>query len=146
MNHLHSGEPCPHCGRYSNRPIAAIGIIIRNGKILLILRGKDPGRGQWAIPGGHIDFDETAETAVRREVKEETGLTVTQEKFFGLYSQPDRNPKQVIGLAYLIEVDNQEPKAGDDASDVRWFSLDALPENLAFDHQLIIHQAKAAKR
>jgi len=128
---------CPHCCEYKNRAISIDALIERDGNILLIKRGRDPYKGFWAIPGGHVDFDETVEQAVRREVKEETGLTVSKLSLLGIYSDPGRHPKQVIAVAYKVETTG-EPEAGDDAEEFAWFSPDKLPPNLAFDHKKII--------
>ena len=128
---------CPHCGEYKNRAISIDALIEKEGKILLIKRGRDPYKGFWAIPGGHVDFDETMEMAVIREVKEETGLVVSKLSPLGIYSDPDRHPKQVIAVAYKVETTG-EPEAGDDAEEFAWFSPDKLPPNLAFDHKKII--------
>ena len=134
---LANNEPCPHCGRYKNRRIAIDALIIKNNTILLIKRGVDPFKDMWALSGGGIEFDETAEDAVKKEVEEEVGLTVTSAQFLQIYTNPKRDPKQVIALSFLVEVEG-EPKAGSDASSYRFFSLDKLPEKLAFDHKQII--------
>src|SRR5919198_505558 len=62
---------------YPIRPWVAVGVVVlRDGKVLLIQRGRDPGRGLWAVPGGMVDLGETCREAARREAKEETGLHV----------------------------------------------------------------------
>ena len=129
--------PCPTCGNYHHRGISVDAIIIKNDAILLIKRGKEPYKNLWALPGGHLDWNETLEDAVIREVKEETGLTVTSCKFFKIYSKPVRHPKQLVAVVYYTEVGGA-PLAGDDAEDLQFFPLHALPEKLAFDHQQII--------
>jgi len=89
-------------------------LIIKDNKILLIKRGADPFKGFWGTPGGYVEWDETVEDAVKREVKEELGLDTTSLKFVGLYSAPERHPKQCINVAYTVTVEG-EPKSGDDA-------------------------------
>ena len=84
-----------------------------------------------------MDFDETLEQSTVREVKEETGLTVTKLTLFGIYSDPGRHPRQTIAVAYKAEVKGN-PKAGDDAVDLAWFFPDQLPPKLAFDHNKIL--------
>jgi len=140
MKTLAKDQPCPHCGRYNNRGISIDALIIQGGKILLIRRGVEPDKGKWATPGGYIGWNESAEEALMREVQEETGLTVKKIRFLNVYSSPHRHPKQVITLAYIVEVDG-EPKKGDDADAVAWFPLNALPTPLAFDHKQNINEA-----
>lgn len=129
-------KPCPCCGRYANRGIAIDAIIVRDGQVLLIKRAREPAKDRWAFPGGHIDWDESVEEAVVREVKEETNLTVTSTKLLGVYSRPSRHPDQVIAVAYLVEISGQ-PQAGDDAAQAKYFPLSDLPP-LAFDHLKMI--------
>jgi 8-oxo-dGTP diphosphatase len=133
---LKNNEPCQSCGRYMNRAMTVDAVIVRDGKILLIKRGSEPYKGFWAVPGGYVDFDETTEEAVRREVKEETGLIVTSLEFIGLYSDPKRHPKQCVSAAYVVEAKG-EVKVGDDALEFKWESIKNFGE-LAFDHKKII--------
>lgn len=127
----------PHCGRYNNRRPAVDALIIRGDTILLIKRGVEPFKDLWALPGGGIDFNETTEQALQKEIVEETGLHLVSSKFLKVYSDPKRDPKQVITLAYSVET-NGEPKAGDDAKQYKWFSINNLPK-LGFDHNNIIN-------
>ncbi|MEK7543772.1 MAG: NUDIX hydrolase [Patescibacteria group bacterium] len=142
MQSLQRDEPCPHCGRYANRGVSIDAVIIKNNNILLIQRGVEPNKGFWGTPGGYVSWDESTEETVKREVKEETGLEVTETKLIGVYSSPARHPKQVINLVYLTKVNDGEPKHNDDATDAKWFSLDALPEQMALDHKQNILDAK----
>lgn len=125
------------------RPFACDGVLIEHGKILLIKRGKRPELGKWAIPGGLIKEDETAEECLRREMLEETGLSVEPIRFFGIYSNPSRDPRKTISAVYLVKRKEQstEPKPGSDAIALEWFDLEKLPE-LAFDHEEIIHDIR----
>jgi 8-oxo-dGTP diphosphatase len=133
---LKNNEPCPACGRFANRGVTIDALILRKDKILLIKRAAEPFKGFWALPGGYVEWDETTEEAVQREVEEEVGLSVTSLKFIGLYSNPKRHPKQCIDLAYAVETEG-EVKAGDDAADYEWKSIQNLPD-LALDHRHII--------
>jgi 8-oxo-dGTP diphosphatase len=135
---------CPACGRYANRGITIDALVKRGSEILLIKRGREPFKDFWALPGGYVDWDETVEDAVRREVKEEIGVTVTSLELIGVYSRPDRHPEQAVAVAYRVEIEG-EVQAGDDAVEFRWFPLDALPE-LAFDHAEIIGDAEKVRR
>lgn len=113
------------------------GLLIKEGKILLVKRNHEPYFGFWAIPGGYLEFGETLKEAVVREVKEETGLKTKIRTLVGVYSKPKRHPKQAISVAYLLEIVGGEVKKSQEATEIGWFNLDNLPP-LAFDHQEII--------
>ncbi len=134
---LDNSIPCPECGRFANRGVTIDAVIIRAGQILLIKRGVEPFKGYWALCGGYVSWDETVEEAVRREVMEELQLTVVSLEFIDYYSDPSRHPKQAINFAFLAHT-NGIPIASDDATEFKFFDLDSLPEQLAFDHKKII--------
>ena len=135
------------------RPAAVDAVVLRKvvktssgieGEILLVKRGKPPFEGEWALPGGFMDFGETAEQAVVREVHEETGVKVKPMKITGVYSDPERDPeRQPVAIAFLCDYVGGEAKGGDDASEARWWLLSWLPR-LAFDHDKIIRDALSA--
>ncbi len=132
--------PCPHCGRWLNRPVVVDGVVLNAGnQVLLIKRGRDPEMGKYALPGGFVDWDETASAAVIRELREETGLSCAVRGFVGYYDALSRDPsRRTVSLAfYCVAEEGRKALAGDDAAECRWFSLDSLPE-LAFDHSAII--------
>jgi 8-oxo-dGTP diphosphatase len=122
---------------------------IRDGRLhaLLIERGQDPYVGHWALPGGFVQPRESAETAARRELAEETGLS--DDTVAGLhleqlrtYSEPDRDPRmRVVSVAYTALVpDVPEPHAGSDAANAQWLpATEHRP--LAFDHDRILADA-----
>ncbi|OGG16058.1 hypothetical protein A3D77_01960 [Candidatus Gottesmanbacteria bacterium RIFCSPHIGHO2_02_FULL_39_11] len=139
---ISNNKPCPVCGRYLNRAMSVDALVVKDGKVLLILRGEDPYKGYWAIPGGHLDFDETLEDAALRELKEETNLKGSQTQLLGTYSNPKRHPKQTAAATFIILDPQGEEKPGDDAKECKYFPLDKLPENLAFDHREIIDDYK----
>jgi len=142
MKHAYTDKPCPTCGRYSNRGVSTNGVIFNGDRVLLIRRGVEPFKGCWALPGGHVGWDETVEQSAAREVKEKTGLTTTNTTPIGVFSAPSRDPNQKINCSYLVEVnDITSLTAGDDAEEARWFSLDTLPDILAFDHRQQINDA-----
>ena len=118
-------------------PIPTVDIIIEiAGKIVLIKR-KNPPHG-WAIPGGFIDYGESAEEAARREAKEETGLDIRGIRQFHTYSDPGRDPRRhTISVVFVAQAEGQ-PKACDDAADIGLFDQDILPGALAFDHRQIL--------
>lgn len=116
---------------------ATVGAIIKkDGKVLLVKRGHEPFKGYWCFPGGHIDFGETAEQAVIREVKEETGLTF-KPKFLGYMDEiyPEINWHGEV-LIFYGEAIGKEKIDGEEITGIKWFDFnEALKMKLAFDHQ-----------
>ena len=111
-------------------------------RVLLVQRGGDPFAGTWALPGGFVEGGERVIGAAARELVEETGIEAGPLELFGIYDTPGRDPRgPTVSVVYLLRVDG-EPAArgGDDASDARWFGVDALPP-LAFDHSQVIADA-----
>jgi 8-oxo-dGTP diphosphatase len=123
----------------------AVLFAVRDGAmhVLLIQRAQEPHRGAWALPGGFVDIDESLDEAVQRELREETGIEGVELEQFYTFGDPNRDPRErVITVAYLALVDAERlrPSAADDAMDVGWFPLGALPP-LAFDHARVIAMA-----
>lgn len=126
--------------KYKSPKITVDGIILDKGKkrILLIQRGREPFKGKWALPGGFIGYGERTEDAVVREVLEETGLRTRVLELFGVYSDPNRDPRgHTITLVYILEIMDGKVSGGDDAVEAKFFDLNSLPE-LSFDHEKII--------
>ena len=111
------------------------GVIIYNNGIVLIKRKREPFKGHYALTGGFVEYGETVEEALEREMKEETGLDVRIIRLIGVYSKPDRDPRgHTVSVAFLC-MGEGELKAGDDAKEVHVFPIDeALKLSLAFDH------------
>lgn len=115
--------------------------------ILLIRRKNEPYKGCWALPGGYMEINETLESAVRREVMEETGIDIDRTciKYLNekIYDNPTRDERgRVISvLSIAVTPNNVVVSAGDDASECKWFSLRSLPP-LAFDHADMINYTK----
>lgn len=133
---------CPHCHGnievYKN-PLPTVDVILYNhNKEVLLIKRKNPPYG-WAIPGGFVDVGETVEYAAKRELYEEVGLTVDLQGIFGVYSAPDRDPRQhtITTVFYAKLPTNKIPKAGDDAKECKLFPLTDLPI-MAFDHKEIL--------
>ncbi|WP_329016661.1 NUDIX hydrolase [Streptomyces sp. NBC_00690] len=115
--------------------------------VLLVQRGEDPYRGGWALPGGFVHPDESAGTAARRELAEETGLSAPAVDHLHLeqlrtYSEPDRDPRmRVVSVAYTALLpDLPEPRGGGDAVAARWTPYE-VRRPLAFDHGRILADA-----
>ena len=111
--------------------IRCVGAIIKDatGRLLLIQRGHDPEAGRWSLPGGRIEPGETDEQALIREVREETGLTVTCQHLVGSVKRPGAAGAVLDIRDYAATVTGGRLVAGDDAAEVRWVSpagLDGL--------------------
>lgn len=111
--------------------------------VLLIRRKYDPFQGQWAIPGGLVDENESLEDAVVRELNEETGIHVNYLEQLYTFGDLGRDPRnRVVTVAYygLVKQTNFELYADTDAEEAQWFNVDELPP-LAFDHARIMDTA-----
>ena len=132
---------CPKCKNevevYQN-PIPTVDIIIEVApREIVLIKRKNPPYG-WAIPGGFVDYGESLETAAIREAKEETNLNVTLIKQLHTYSDPKRDPRHhTISTVYVAKAKGV-PQAKDDAIDIGVFNESSLPNEMAFDHRLIL--------
>ncbi|MBD5358819.1 MAG: NUDIX hydrolase [Bacteroides sp.] len=143
-------ESKQYCYKYPHPAVTTDCVIFgfdgMNLKILLIQRGIEPYKGKWALPGGFLKPDESAEEGALRELKEETGLEYAYIEQFHTYSIPNRDPRErVITIAYLALVKLQKVKGGDDAVNAQWFSVNEVPQ-LAFDHDVILRDALSRLR
>ncbi len=123
---------------FRNPTPTADGIVLVDGRIVLIKRGNEPGKGRYALPGGFVEYGERLEDCVVREVLEETGLSTEPLDLVGTYSDPGRDPRgHIISAVFSLRILGGDLKAGDDAQSVELFDLKHLPL-LAFDHARII--------
>ncbi|MFI2743640.1 NUDIX hydrolase [Zhouia sp. PK063] len=116
-----------------------------NISVLLIKRKYEPFKGKWAIPGGFVLFNESLESAVERELFEETGIKINYLEQLYTFGNPERDPRgRVVSVAYfgLVRPDTFKIFASTDAEQVQWFSINKLPE-LSFDHKEILNAAIA---
>ncbi len=128
--------------KYPSLTVDAV-ITDENSKIILIKRKNSPFRGSWALPGGFVEYGETVEEAVLREVKEETGIVIEILGLLGVYSDPGRDPRgHTITVCFLALKKDGNLKADTDAQDVSSFTLkEILKMDLAFDHHEILYDA-----
>jgi 8-oxo-dGTP diphosphatase len=109
--------------------VPCVGAIITDaaGRLLLIKRGHEPGKGLWSIPGGRVEPGETDEQAVIREVREETGLVVQPGRLIGAVRRPAPAGAMLDIRDYAATVTGGTLAAGDDADDARWAGPAELP-------------------
>jgi 8-oxo-dGTP diphosphatase len=127
------------------KPLVTVDIVIftiKNNdlKVLLVKRGVEPFKNQWALPGGFIKIEESLEKAAKRELKEETGVDDVYLEQLYTFGNPKRDPRgRVITIAYmaLMNSENVILKASTDVLDTKWFSIEEIP-SLAFDHKKIL--------
>ncbi len=132
-------------------------VVIQSGHILLVKRKTEPGKGQWALPGGFLNEHERVKDSMLRELKEETRISVAPAVLEGsiraerLFDAPLRSLRgRTLTHAYLIDLPDRpklpKVKGSDDAEKAKWFPLDMVDEMthcLFEDHQSIIHTMKA---
>jgi len=122
-------------------PLLTVDIIIelcdQQYKPIVLIERRYPPLG-WALPGGFVDVGESLEHAAVREAKEETCLQVKLKTLLGCYSDPARDNRVHTASAVYIGESSGAPMAADDAKNLKIFTLDALPDKLAFDHSQIL--------
>ncbi|WP_298900526.1 NUDIX domain-containing protein [uncultured Psychroserpens sp.] len=115
-----------------------------NLSVLLIKRGVDPYKNSWALPGGLVLENESLEAAVKRELKEETGVKIDYLEQLYTFGKPKRDPRnRVVSVSYfaLVKPNHFKIKADTDADEAQWFPVSKLPK-LAFDHKTIFNTAE----
>ena len=128
---IHSGRARPYCQScdqpvYFDPKVAVVVFIERAGKVLLIQRAVEPGKGKWALPAGFVDHDEAPESAAIRETREETNLVVRIDKLLAVYPKRDQGLADIV-IAYSASVVAGRAEAGDDAAQLGWFTREELP-------------------
>ena len=126
---------------YPERPVVGVGgVIIDNGRALLIRRGSEPLRGEWSIPGGTLELGESLQEGVARELREETGLEVRVLDLIEVFDRifPDDAPRaserkpqprfHFVIVDYLCERIGGEPRAGSDVTHVAFATEDQLSQ------------------
>ena len=114
-------------------PVPAVGaVVVHEGAVLLVRRGRAPSRGVWAVPGGRIELGETLAEAAEREVREETGVQVRAGEPVWSFDSVVRDPEGRVAFHYVVvdllaDYVAGEPRAGDDALAARWARPEDLP-------------------
>lgn len=119
------------------------GIILENDKVLLVKRIIPPFTDSWVLPGGHVEYGERVEEAVKREMREELGVSVKIKSLFGVYSDPKRDPRYyTTSVVYLLKKGKGKIRLDNEASEFKYFSLKKLPSKIGFDHRKILNDLK----
>jgi 8-oxo-dGTP diphosphatase len=135
---------------YPGQPMIGVGgIVVREGRALLVRRGSEPLKGQWSIPGGLLEVGETLEAGVRRELLEETGLHVRVLRLVGVYERiipaEDGRPGprfHFVILDYLCEAESGIAVPGSDAAELAFVSEQELPRyGLSEEAACVVRQA-----
>jgi 8-oxo-dGTP diphosphatase len=118
--------------RYPTQPLVGVGaIIIHQSKILIVKRANEPAKGLWSVPGGVVELGEQLHKAIKREVKEETGLEVDIERLIEavdniIFDDEGRIQYHYVLLDYLCQLRGGVLKAADDVHEIQWVPLRAL--------------------
>ncbi len=127
--------------------VGVAAVILRDRRVLLVQRGKMPGKGEWSLPGGLIELGETVQEALHREIGEELSLEVEILGLVGVYNRIVKDVNNNIQFHYVIvdycaQIASGTPRAGSDAAAARWVAEEAL-ENFTKDEQLKAAVSKA---
>jgi len=137
----HNRKACPVCEYvFYHNPVPAAGVVIEeDGKILLVKRKFEPYKGDWCLPAGFMEYDESPEQCAVRESKEELGVDVELTGLYGVYSGKDDPRTHAVLVMYWAKIVGGELKPGDDASEIELFAKNEVPSNIAFlaHHQII---------
>jgi len=135
---------------YPERPVVGVGaVIIQNKQVLLVQRGHAPMQGEWSLPGGALEVGETLEEGVRREVLEETGLSIQPLAVVEVFDRIARDDSGRVQYHYVLvdflcRVTSGAAVCGSDAKDLRWTKLDEL-DGIAPFIRKVIRKAMAMK-
>ena len=125
-------EISPKKDGYPTRPVVAVGaIVFKNNRVLLVRRAQPPSQDLWAIPGGRVEIGETLQEAAEREILEETGIIIQAREPVYTFDYIERDGSTRPRFHYVItdliaDYVGGEPRAGDDAADVRWVAAEEL--------------------
>lgn len=133
---------------YPDAPRLAVGaVVIHQHRVLLVLRGKAPAKGMWAVPGGSVNLGETLQAAAEREILEETGLQVKAGEVIYAFEKIERDETGRVQYHYVIldlqaePVDPAQPlTAADDVVEAGWFTLADLEQLPVSDTTLTLLQ------
>ena len=127
-------DACEFVFYQTSKPTAS-AIITDHKRILLGKRRGDPRKGCWDIPGGFLEEGEHPEEGLRREMNEELGVEIEIIKFLGIFMDRygPESDEHTLNIYYLVNILG-EPRELDDLIGLQWFSVDSLPEDIAFEN------------
>jgi ADP-ribose pyrophosphatase YjhB (NUDIX family) len=135
---------------YPEHPIVGVAaVVLRDGHVLLVQRGREPAKGLWGLPGGMLELGETLAEGVRREVLEECGVEIEVGSLVGVFEPMQRDEAgrlryHYVVLDYLARYVSGELRAADDAADARWVELDKLDHlPMSVETKVMIKKAAA---
>lgn len=125
---------CPDCERVIWRnpvPTAGVAVVSDEG-VLLTERAVDPGRGEWAVPGGHLEFDESPREGAARELREEVGVRADPADLtpFDTFAVEQPDGKHIVSIGFAVRREDTEgdPYAGPEVAAVEWFTPESFGE------------------
>ena len=119
---------------YPNQPVVGVGaIILKNGAILLEKRRNEPGKGKWSIPGGVVELGENVRQAVKREVEEETGLTIEVLRLIDVVDSITLDENNTVKydfviIDFLVEIKKGSVSPASDAEELEWVPFSQVEE------------------
>jgi ADP-ribose pyrophosphatase YjhB (NUDIX family) len=139
----HERKVCPLCKFvFYHNPVPACGVVIeKDGRLLMVKRKYDPYKGDWCLPAGFMEYDESPEQCAIRETKEELNVDVKLDGLYGVYSGKDDPRTHAVLVMYWAKIIGGKLKPGDDAEEIEFFAKDEVPPNIAFlAHRQIIKE------
>ncbi len=128
---------CPKCEFvFWNNPKPVVSLLITKGEndVLMVRRAKEPLLGYWCLPGGFLEYEETPESGIKREVKEELGLNVEVGRIIGVY-RIDNDPRGIhLDMIFIGKIQG-EPQANEELMEWRYFNQNELPSQIAYKHR-----------
>jgi ADP-ribose pyrophosphatase YjhB (NUDIX family) len=130
---------CPRCDRifFRNPKVVVSALIEDGGRVLLVLRDIEPGRGLWGMPGGYVDWDEHPEEALIRECLEEVLVRVEPLELLPV-QHIMMDDEGIVLLPYRARLIAGSAAAGDEVQQVGWFRPDALPPLAFSSHRTVL--------